>query len=802
MKRPPLLTADGYLLIAPQTEPTIDPKLGVPKLAAILRFDNTSDTVRGVISDLITAGHTSSVSDDHPACTPDTGAIGPSTAVDYLRQRCSLIGRSGHSQIGLDLDFGDGLPEIDTRHKRIDIPVELFSLNPNIPDILFAEIKSMVDGNRRLTAGRLFIPMAPPLGRAEIEEAAAKHYLMLPPRARIDEEGVVTLPLEDSRYLLSNTLLTAGQNIQIVLNESKEGLGLFQYPSRCGLPATLVPGDFLCGAIRISLGPYSALIDRNLNEPGVFHLAARLLDAVRTSGIRVPRQVEIYNGSDQPVSPDSLQVRLRLFPTDLSTTLMTKRLLIGSQALRIMVEGVDFADATNIFDLEVSDALFENISPTATARGNYGRVLTRSKCIEIQWELQEHEWHETAQNRMVYESVRGAITSGVHQGAQIDPELRRFAATLELVGGAHNLRKVFITHEFPTTDTLRLLRHNNVGVFIGRSIREGEIQENGNPCRPLLPLPDNVYFGGATYETFCEMTCHADVRFYMIFGQNDEKHVREFYRGFWMTREGKERIADTHTMIAMFGSHIDGTEGVLTKQIHDFFEQLSSVPEIGEHFAVCHGSGPGVMKIADDTAADLGILRIGVGIDSEKIGQLSNLQPPILLNFNNSARHMRQNILDRTSLFKIYNIGGMGTFEELLIAVTNLKLFESLPAPHIFVDPFGLGENGAHLWQSTLDQLKTVSSPKKIGSYTVRLAPAWVANFCHVVPDYQAVLAVIADFVHDPVSYWQQAGISDQDLLQAWGNALRSKVIIPPYLQQAILVIQGRNESKNAACPT
>ncbi len=765
MKRPPLLTEDGNLLLDPLTEPTIDPKLGVPRLAAILRFEETSDTVRGVISDIMAAGH--------------------------LRQRCSLIGRSGHSQIGLDLDFGDGLPEIDTRHKRIDMPVHLFSLNRNIPDILFAEIKTMVDRNRRLTAGRLFIPMADPLGRAEIEEAAANHYLMLPPGASIDPGGVITLSLENSRYLLSNTLLTAGQNIQIVLSESKEGLGLIQYPSRCGLPASLAPGDFLCGAIRISLGPYSALIDRNMNEPGVFHLAARLLDAVRTSGIRVPRQVEIYNGSDQPVSPGGLQVRLRLFPTDLKTTEMTKRILSPSQGRRIMEKGVDFADATDIFDLNVNDVLFDNISQTAGARGNYGRILTRSKCIEIQWELQENEWHETAQNRIVYEAVRGTITSGLHQGAQIDPELRQFAETLNLVGGAQNLRKVFITHTFPTSDTLRLLRHNNVGVFIGRSIREGEAQENGMPYHQP---PDNVYFGGATYETFCEMSCHEDVRFYMLFGQNTETHLREFHRGFWMTREGKERIADVHTMIAMFGSHIDGTEGLLSHQIHDFFAQLSSVPEIGDDFAVCHGSGPGVMKIADDTAAGLGILRIGVGIDSEKIGQRANLDPPILLNFNNSARHMRQNILDRTSLFKIYNIGGMGTFEEMLIAVTNLKLFESLPAPHIFVDPFGLGENGEHLWKSTLEQLQTVSSTKKIGSHSVRLAPAWVPNFCHVVPDYKAVFDIIAGFVHDPVSYWQKAGIPDQDLFQAWDNAVRSKVIIPPYLQRAILVVRGGSE--------
>ncbi|MBU4262900.1 MAG: LOG family protein [Proteobacteria bacterium] len=767
MKRPPLLTEDGYLLVDQKTEPTIDEELGVPKLAGVMRLEETSDTLRGVIGDFAAAG--------------------------ILRQHCCLIGRSGHSQIGLDVDFGEGLPEIDTRRKRIDLPVQLTSLNPNIPDTLFAEIKAMVDGNRRLTIGRLFVPMAPPLSREAIEEAVADNHILLTPKSKIDGDGVVTIPLDNIRYLLSNTLLTAGQNGQIVLYESKQGLGLIQYYSHSGLPTFFEPGDFLCGAMRISLGPYSALIERELNEAGVFHLAARLLDAVRTSGINIPRQVELYNGSDRAVATHDLQVRLRLFPADLATARVATRLLSGSRAQKIMQDGVDFADATNIFDINVCDALFDNLSSVPTERGNYGRILTRSKCIDIQRELLENEWHEIAQNRIVYEAVRGTITSGVHRSEQITQELRGFVESLDLVGGAQNLRKVFVSHEFPLTDTLRVLKRNNVGVFIGRSIRPSETQDNGIHEQPQAAR-HNIYFGQTTFETFCDLSSREMARFYMVVGEGGERHVREFHRGFWMTREGKEKIGDVHTVIAMFGSHVEGTDEVLTEQIHQFFARLTEVPEIGGCFAVCHGSGPGVMRIADDAAADQGILRIGIGIDSEKIGQRANLRPPVLLNFNNSARHVRQNILDRTSLFKIYNIGGTGTFEELLIAITNLKLFESLPAPHIFVDPFGLGENGAHLWESTLAQLKTTSSLKTIGSHIVRLAPAWVPNFCHVVRDYDAVLEIIADFARDPATYWEKAGIADHDLQHAFDNAERAGVIIPPYLRDAMQSVRSRCE--------
>jgi predicted Rossmann-fold nucleotide-binding protein len=650
----------------------------------------------------------------------------------------------------------------------------------------------MTDSNRRLTIGRLFIPMDPPLSHDEIRAAIAANQLRLPSRANIEADGMIAIPLENIRYLLSNTLLTAGQNAQIVLHESKEGLSLIQYVARSGLPDVFEPGDFLCGAINISFGSYCGLINREVSEAGVFHLAARLLDAVRTSGISVPRQVELFNGSDHAVAPQNLLLKLRIFPADHTTAKVAARLLTAERMEKIMQDGVDFAEATNIFSLDTCEALFDNLSSYPAERGNYGRILTRSKCIDIQRELLENEWHENAQNRVVYEVVRGTITSGVHRGDQISPDLRGFVESLELVGGVQNLRKVFVSHEFPITDTLRVLKRNNVGVFIGRSIRLTETSSMEQIIHPLV-TNNNIYFGQTTYETFCDLSSREGARFYMIFGEGREQHVREFHRGFWMTEEGKEKIPGIHTIIAMFGSHVEGTEAVLTEQIHQFFDHLGTVPEIGGSFAICHGSGPGVMRIADDAAAAHNILRIGIGIDSEKIGQRANLLPPVLLNFNNSARHMRQNLLDRTSLFKIYNIGGMGTLEELLIAITNLKLFESLPAPHIFVDPFGLGDNSSHIWQATLMQLKTAACLKTIGNCNVRFAPTWVPNFCHAVKDYDAVLTIIAGFIRDPVAYWEKTGIQDRDLLQACDNAMRAGVVIPPYLQKAIQEVRKRS---------
>ena len=56
MKLSPLLTEDGYLLVDQATGPTLDEVLGVPKLAGIMRLEETSDTLRGVIGDFADAG--------------------------------------------------------------------------------------------------------------------------------------------------------------------------------------------------------------------------------------------------------------------------------------------------------------------------------------------------------------------------------------------------------------------------------------------------------------------------------------------------------------------------------------------------------------------------------------------------------------------------------------------------------------------------------------------------------------------------------------------------------------------------
>ena len=754
MKNYSLLTEDGYLILDNGIEPIHNKKLDVPQIKAIMRLENTSDTLRGVLNDLIQQ--------------------------NQLTDGCCLIGRSGHSQVGLDVELGDEAPTIDTSRRLIDVPIIITSLNRTIPDILFSILKGLVEeGKYKLNIGRLFIPMSDPLSKEEIEEAVCQHHLLLPQPSVITGDGVIELPLENVRYLLSGSLLKTGQNARNVLLYSKGGLGLMQHLSYSGIPKTLHPKEFFVGAIKISLGPYLAVIDRELNDNSVFHLAARILDAVRTSGINVLRQIEIYNSAEAPATLADLRIRIRLYRADPTTSEAAERIFSRGNSQNVIKYGVSFSDATGIYNTEICQSLFDNLSTTQAERGGFARVLSRTRVVEIPREIESGEWHERIQNRFIFEVATGNITSGEHRGEQIPQDLRPFVDGLQYVGGEQDLRQVYVSHHLPATGVIQALKRNNVGVFVGRSIRYEKENQDAN----------NIYFDQTTYESLYDLERNAGMRFYLLMGDGDDVHVRGFYRGLWVVKGCEQKLKNTHTVIAMYGSHVDGTEDILTEQIYTFLSKVKKLPELEGHMAICHGSGPGVMRIADRAAEQNDLLRIGVGIDSEKIGQLPNLRPPAIVCFRNSARHLRQNFLDRISLFKIYNIGGIGTLEELLIAVTNLKLSENLPAPHIFVDPFGLGGGGDHIWMMVIKQLGISCSPKEIGGNKVHLSPDWIPKFCHLVSSYEEAFEIIKNFVGNPLEYWRKTGMPEQNILAAYDNARYANINIPPYIEKAILKI-------------
>ncbi|EHJ47295.1 hypothetical protein DFW101_1285 [Solidesulfovibrio carbinoliphilus subsp. oakridgensis] len=748
----PLVTGDGQLVSIGDIH--FNEELAAPQAYGVMRFSHTSDALRGLVRDVRDRAARNSL--------PLTGFM-------------DISGRSGHSRIGLDVRLTGDAPEVSDGARTVDIPVAVTALNAVLAEML-ADLRSLChDGG--VDFGRLFIARGPSFPRRDIEEAREGGRLLLPERHRITEDGVVELPLLDLRYVLSARLLGVGRNFAEMVVKGKHGLGIFQSLSPAGLPDRLAAKEFLVGAVHISLGPFVAFIERETSAPGVFHLASRLLDGIRTTGMAAPRQVELYNGGEEAVDTRGLSVRLRLYPPDARLAKLAERVLAPGRARQVLAAGADVADLIDIFTPEASRVFFDEITSDPALGGIYGRIFMPGKMISIPWEQEEGSWLQEFQWRLVYEYARGNIPEGVLEGEEIPKRLRPVLDDLKYVGGEQKLSKVFVSDALPPVDTLRVLKRNGIGVVAARGM--------GCTVGQACPVP-HFRMDQTLYEELVRLE-NEGMRFYLLLELGGQAQVREFYKGLWVTRPGKARLPGIHTTMAMFGSACDVLGPVLEGPIHEFLRRLRDHPCLGDGLAVAHGSGPGVMRTVDDAAAALGVYRIGVGINAEEIGQITNFAPEAVAQFTNLAMNTRQDILDRRSLFKVFNLGGFGTSYEVNMALTFMKIGQCLPAPYIFVDPVGLGPDGAPFWHESLMQFRTLSGDLAGGGHDLGpLGPRWIVNLCHEVKSYEEGYAVIAGFLDDPAGYWRDRDIPLAKVRQARDNLRHAGMPIPPYIDEAL----------------
>ena len=752
MKLAPFVTGDGQLVDASVIH--FNHELSAPQLFGLIRFSHVSDSLRGLVRDMAEQARSQSRSIE-----------------DYLE----ISGRSGHSRIGIDIQLAGGSPLVSDKAKTIELPVVITALNVHLAESL-SDLQTLSQ-RASVNIGRLFVPLSPPLTREEVLEALTREQLLLPPSHDIAADGVVEIPLENIRYILSQRLITIPKNFSELIIRGKHGLSMFQQTAPSGLPAMLGPKEFLVSALHISLGPFMAIIERRLSHPSVFHLASRLLDGVRTTGMSAPRQAEIYNQGDESVPCADLRVRLRLYPADERVAAIANRVLSGGKPTEILTRGVDFAEITDLFNPEACEALFDEISAAPERGGLYGRILMPGRIVNIPWEQEDGRWIPEFQWRLLYECAQGNVAEAVLMEEEVPKRFREFLHDLTYVGGEQMLSKVFVSDGLPPVDSLRVLKRSGVGVVVIRSINLRTDSLNAAP---------NYYLDQSSYEELVRLSWEG-MRFYMLFGQEHQAHVREFQQGFWLTAEGKQRFGNIHTTVALFGSAVTEIKDMIGAQLEEFFAALAADPRLNSGLAVAHGSGPGVMRAVDDAAARCGIYRIGVGIDGEKIGQETNFTPEAVVQFVNIALNTRQDILDRRSLFKVFNIGGYGTFYEMNMALTFMKIGHCLPAPYVFVDPLGLGEGGGHLWTKAVEQFKVLAQVHDGGLASIPpLGPKWVVNCCHLVDSYSQALEVIRGFLDDPAAYWDRAGVDMKQVRQARDNLHAAGVVIPPYIDQAL----------------
>jgi hypothetical protein len=187
-----------------------------------------------------------------------------------------------------------------------------------------------------------------------------------------------------------------------------------------------------------------------------------------------------------------------------------------------------------------------------------------------------------------------------------------------------------------------------------------------------------------------------------------------------------ERLPDFHKsmLFAFYGSNrrlsASGEKrlGVLMDALIGFW---------GRNIGIVTGGGSGVMESANRLARSRGILSGANFLDITDQAMTTDVD--FCQVFQSTCRHSRQKWFEIAS-FPIFNVGGLGSLEELGITLCNMKLAILEPVPVILFDT---EDEGAY-WKGIEIQVREMVRQGR--------APAWVADNIVVTDDPQAVIQV------------------------------------------------------------
>ena len=163
-----------------------------------------------------------------------------------------------------------------------------------------------------------------------------------------------------------------------------------------------------------------------------------------------------------------------------------------------------------------------------------------------------------------------------------------------------------------------------------------------------------------------------------------------------------------------------GLEQADTDRISILVDKLTSF--IGHNLGVLTGGGGGVMRLATDQARAKGALTGACFLELE--AQPPELGVDFFNTFQESARHFRQKWFEAAD-FCIFNVGGVGTLEEVGIELCNLKLGIRPRIPYVFFNEA--------FWGDLRRQLRTMIATKR--------APAWMSDYVLFTDDPDEVVA-------------------------------------------------------------
>ncbi len=589
---------------------------------------------------------------------------------DFMKTRraeLKFTERSSLARIGIEMQVLRGL-EVDGN--RLVLEVDAFAFDMSFPNSGYWK-KLMRSG---LPVGRLFhAPVSERLSSDEIWTAIKENRLKLPNTISIDSKGSVFLTPHQVSYTLNPRLQRI--NFELIVSGAAGRSFLDKVQVRHDAsPLAIPPRSGILTSCSMYLKEHYVVLNQGAGNFGI-HTSAVLLDPVKTFGTNI--MLEIYNPGDHPVVNPMVSVEIFRAP-------------------------------------EAKDPEFASLSRR--------RIRLLGAATELFRSLDEHPPRDTAEARpKTGISVRGQ------------------SATMENIsicfkgGTAEDVKKLY-------ADNNGVCGHRTMIQALDAAPKDADtlvvdyFPDLLEHIELLTRIPDvrlkRVVFRKAsrTHGYFLSSNAHArldtldaiNIQVYWFDEVTKDLylHVYKKEHGFFVREEMGRRFQET-TILAFYGSAV-GLDKADTDRISGLVEKLSAF--IGPNLGVLTGGGGGVMRLATDQARSKGSLTGACFLELE--AQPPELGVDFFNTFQEASRHFRQKWFEVAD-FCIFNVGGVGTLEEIGIELCNLKLGIRPRVPYVFFN--------SRYWADLRKQVREMIRTGR--------APGWMADYILFTDDPAEVVA-------------------------------------------------------------
>lgn len=573
--------------------------------------------------------------------------------------------RSSLARIGIEMIFHHA-PAVEGN--RLVLEAEAFIYDQSFPNAPYWK-KLLRPGT---PVGRLFhAPVSAKLSSTEIWAAIQANELKLPNTISIDSGGRVFFTPHAVNYTLNPRLQRLNFEHIVSGYAGRSFIDKVQVRHDAA-PLTIPPRSGILTSCSMYLKEHFVVLNPGEGNFGL-HTSAVLLDPIKTFGTNI--MLEIYNTGAHPVVNPMVSVEVFRAPpyTDPEAKTLTKKRqrLLGT--------------ATGLFKCLDEFPARETGAPAPKTK-----ITVRGQSA-------------TMENRTIFVRANDEELRKLLEGEACPVGSRTLIQALDAAPADAD---TLVVDFFPD-----LLEHMELITRLGDVKLKRVIFRRASRTHGYF-LSSNAH---ARLDTFNSIGI--GVYWYDELTKDLYLHTYKRDHGFFVREEMARKFQES-TILAFYGSAV-GLNQADTDRISSLVDKLTGF--LGGNLGVLTGGGGGVMRLATDQARGKGALTGACFLELE--AQPPELGVDFFNTFQENSRHFRQKWFEAAD-FCIFNVGGVGTLEEIGIELCNLKLGIRPRVPYVFFN--------AKFWGDLRRQVNQMIKDQR--------APAWMSDYILFTDDPDEVV--------------------------------------------------------------